>query len=531
MWRDKFSKTNSHLLFNEVDNLIEIESTPFSKLTRTSVKIKRESESDELERIQLHGSETDAPMLADHQVVPGSESRLSDLLAFKSDKLDKLPRGVAGEGAATAKAKEHVEFSTLAESFPWNDFGMGAYATGNKSNDDNEQSVPEVDPGILEGQSASVTDLYKSGSTPALNLAKADADQGSVAKTESSKARPPSIPPYMSNPLGNMPYGALSGNLWNAYGQKQRKTSERFEPYSPKPRDIQNLDTPLHALSQLTNNLNRTAGSLRKSEPNSEVKTEPMPLDLTDASKDRSKTPGTSGQSGPSASAAPRNASTGSAPRSGEGNEEKKDDPVPAHKRGGVQLWQFLRQLLDNPEKRNIITWTRQGHDGEFKLLDPEEVARLWGCEKKRPAMNYDKLSRSIRYYYEKGIMSKVPGERYVYKFLPEAMSSPNPLVGFNHPGFPDPSGLNPMWPLPHPAAAASGFNPGYGFLNPTDSFYAQQMNQYTHLAMQNPDHFNQALQQVQQMAGFPPSSALQQLPTSTYMPNYNPSGHPPFDG
>ena len=77
--------------------------------------------------------------------------------------------------------------------------------------------------GILEGQSASVTDLYKSGSTPALNLAKADADQGSVAKTESSKARPPSIPPYMSNPLGNMPYGALSGNLWNAYGTLQNQ--------------------------------------------------------------------------------------------------------------------------------------------------------------------------------------------------------------------------------------------------------------------------------------------------------------------
>ena len=52
-------------------------------------------------------------------------------------------------------------------------------------------------------------------------------------------------------------------------------------------------------------------------------------------------------------------------------------DPVPAHKRGGVQLWQFLRQLLDNPERRNIIHWTRHGQDGEFKLLDPEEVARL----------------------------------------------------------------------------------------------------------------------------------------------------------
>lgn len=52
------------------------------------------------------------------------------------------------------------------------------------------------------------------------------------------------------------------------------------------------------------------------------------------------------------------------------------------------------------------------------------KVARRWGMQKNRPAMNYDKLSRSLRYYYEKGIMQKVAGERYVYKFVcdPEAL-------------------------------------------------------------------------------------------------------------
>lgn len=52
------------------------------------------------------------------------------------------------------------------------------------------------------------------------------------------------------------------------------------------------------------------------------------------------------------------------------------------------------------------------------------QVARRWGVQKNRPAMNYDKLSRSLRYYYEKGIMQKVAGERYVYKFVcdPEAL-------------------------------------------------------------------------------------------------------------
>ncbi|XP_065220953.1 uncharacterized protein LOC135845972 [Planococcus citri] len=88
------------------------------------------------------------------------------------------------------------------------------------------------------------------------------------------------------------------------------------------------------------------------------------------------------------------------------------------NRRGSLQLWQFLVSLLDDPNNASCIMWTGRGT--EFKLVEPEEVARRWGAQKNRPAMNYDKLSRSLRYYYEKGIMQKVAGERYVYKFMCE---------------------------------------------------------------------------------------------------------------
>ncbi|XP_030066277.1 protein FEV [Microcaecilia unicolor] len=63
----------------------------------------------------------------------------------------------------------------------------------------------------------------------------------------------------------------------------------------------------------------------------------------------------------------------------------------------------------------NCITW--EGTNGEFKLIDPDEVARRWGERKSKPNMNYDKLSRALRYYYDKNIMTKVHGKRYAYKF------------------------------------------------------------------------------------------------------------------
>ena len=82
---------------------------------------------------------------------------------------------------------------------------------------------------------------------------------------------------------------------------------------------------------------------------------------------------------------------------------------------GQIQLWQFLLELLSDSSNSNCITW--EGTNGEFKLTDPDEVARRWGERKSKPNMNYDKLSRALRYYYDKNIMTKVHGKRYAYKF------------------------------------------------------------------------------------------------------------------
>ena len=91
---------------------------------------------------------------------------------------------------------------------------------------------------------------------------------------------------------------------------------------------------------------------------------------------------------------------------------------------GQIHLWQFLYELLHDKQHTHIISWV--GTEGEFKLLDPEAVSMLWGLRKRKPNMNYDKLSRAIRYYYDKNIMHKVQGKRYVYKFNFDTISKYN---------------------------------------------------------------------------------------------------------
>ncbi|XP_061666242.1 SAM pointed domain-containing Ets transcription factor-like [Syngnathoides biaculeatus] len=84
-----------------------------------------------------------------------------------------------------------------------------------------------------------------------------------------------------------------------------------------------------------------------------------------------------------------------------------------------IHLWQFLQELLLKPHSYSCcIRWINK-EKGIFKIEDSAHVARLWGIRKNRPAMNYDKLSRSIRQYYKKGIIRKPDvSRRLVYQFV-----------------------------------------------------------------------------------------------------------------
>lgn len=54
----------------------------------------------------------------------------------------------------------------------------------------------------------------------------------------------------------------------------------------------------------------------------------------------------------------------------------------------------------------------------KFRPYVSLQVARRWGRRKNKPKMNYEKLSRGLRYYYDKNIIHKTAGKRYVYRFV-----------------------------------------------------------------------------------------------------------------
>ncbi|XP_065153709.2 ETS homologous factor isoform X2 [Paramisgurnus dabryanus] len=90
---------------------------------------------------------------------------------------------------------------------------------------------------------------------------------------------------------------------------------------------------------------------------------------------------------------------------------------VKRHNPRGTHLWEFIRDILLNPERNpGLIKWEDRS-EGVFRFLKSEAVAQLWGKKKNNSSMTYEKLSRAMRYYYKREILERVDGRRLVYKF------------------------------------------------------------------------------------------------------------------
>ncbi len=87
---------------------------------------------------------------------------------------------------------------------------------------------------------------------------------------------------------------------------------------------------------------------------------------------------------------------------------------------GQIQLWQFLLELLTDKDARDCISWV--GEEGEFKLNQPELVAQKWGQRKNKPTMNYEKLSRALRFvclFVFKGVFQLLTAQFRLQEFSP----------------------------------------------------------------------------------------------------------------
>lgn len=95
--------------------------------------------------------------------------------------------------------------------------------------------------------------------------------------------------------------------------------------------------------------------------------------------------------------------------------------PIPQQRKAGskqkISQWivTLLRDPVTNP---SVITWEDEPK-GKFRVVDTARYAELWGKVKRNPNMNYEKLSRAMRYYYKNKEISMVQGERLTYAFGP----------------------------------------------------------------------------------------------------------------
>jgi len=73
-----------------------------------------------------------------------------------------------------------------------------------------------------------------------------------------------------------------------------------------------------------------------------------------------------------------------------------------------VVLWKFFKELLDN--NNTCVTWISR-EERSFKFVDSKQAAKLWGQQKNKRNMTYEKKC------YDRQIIFHEEGQKVMYRF------------------------------------------------------------------------------------------------------------------
>ena len=72
-----------------------------------------------------------------------------------------------------------------------------------------------------------------------------------------------------------------------------------------------------------------------------------------------------------------------------------------------LTLWSFVFDLLQIDIANEIVVWTKR-EEFQFKIINKDAIAYLWGNINGRNNMTYRNFSRALRYYYGKEVLEQV---------------------------------------------------------------------------------------------------------------------------
>lgn len=92
----------------------------------------------------------------------------------------------------------------------------------------------------------------------------------------------------------------------------------------------------------------------------------------------------------------------------------------------GNHLWEFVRDLLKDPNLNPSLLRWEDKEAGVFRFVQSEAVAKMWGRKKNNPGMTYEKLSRAMRFCRSAGYFAEVPKsgkfpKKLCFRFGPKA--------------------------------------------------------------------------------------------------------------